>query len=179
MQASLQRKRLNAVNIGRKPAIRKLPSETKKEKKQKAAIFGWSMTEQRENDMNFEDEKDYIMRIIKELVSVLISLILGKKYVAVEPEIQNKYEVSGKKLGEYYALIDRGEIDAAENRLLEKIDYTSKEEVAAAVLFYRYLSEKEESFLKDHDFSKEEVLDGLHRIARNAGYSEALELIQQ
>jgi hypothetical protein len=48
VQASLQRKRLKAVNIGRKPAMRKLPSETKKEKKQKPAICEWSMTEKRE-----------------------------------------------------------------------------------------------------------------------------------
>ena len=135
--------------------------------------------EEGRNYMNFEDEKDYIMRIIKEFVSVLISLILGKKYVAVEPEIQNKYEVSGKKLQDFFVMIDRGEIDAAEDQLLEKIDYENKEEVAAAVFFYRYLSEKEESFLTDHDFSKEEVLDGLRRIARKAGYTEALELIQQ
>ena len=36
--------------------------------------------------MTFEDEKDYIMRIIKEMVRVLFSLMLGKKYVAVEME---------------------------------------------------------------------------------------------
>lgn len=39
--------------------------------------------------MNFEDEKDYIMRIIKEMVRVLFSLMLGKKYVSVEQEEKN------------------------------------------------------------------------------------------
>ena len=29
--------------------------------------------------MNFTDEKDYIMRMIKEMVSVLFSLALGEK----------------------------------------------------------------------------------------------------
>ena len=33
--------------------------------------------------MNFTDEKDYIMRMIKEMVSVLFSLALGKKYTSV------------------------------------------------------------------------------------------------
>ena len=32
--------------------------------------------------MNFEDEKDYIMRIIKEAVNVLFSFLLGKTYVS-------------------------------------------------------------------------------------------------
>ena len=48
--------------------------------------------------MTFEDEKDYIMRIIKEIVRVLFSLMLGKKYVAVEMEKDNGFEVSGKNL---------------------------------------------------------------------------------
>ena len=47
--------------------------------------------------MNFTDEKDYIMRMIKEMVRVLFSLAFGKKYVSVELEKENKYEVSGKE----------------------------------------------------------------------------------
>ena len=46
--------------------------------------------------MYFTDEKDYIMRMIKEMVRVLFSLMFGKKYVSVELEKENKYEVSGK-----------------------------------------------------------------------------------
>lgn len=60
--------------------------------------------------MIFDDEKDYIMRIIKEMVRVLFSLMLGKKYVAVEMERDNGYEVSGRKLAELFEMIDRGEI---------------------------------------------------------------------
>ena len=48
--------------------------------------------------MNFTDEKDYIMRMIKEMVRVLFSLAFGKEYVSVELEKENKYEVSGKNL---------------------------------------------------------------------------------
>ena len=46
--------------------------------------------------MNFTDEKDYIMRMIKEMVRGLFSLAFGKEYVSVELEKENKYEVSGK-----------------------------------------------------------------------------------
>ena len=41
--------------------------------------------------MYFTDEKDYIMRMIKEMVRVLFSLMFGKKYVSVELEKENKY----------------------------------------------------------------------------------------
>ena len=127
--------------------------------------------------MNFEDEKDYLMRVIKEMVRVLFSLMLGKKYVSVELEQENKYEVAGKGLAEFFSMIDNGRIDEAENLLLESIDYSNREEVAAATLFYQYLSEKDESFLKEHDFSGEEVLDGMKNLLKCAGYGSVLEIV--
>ena len=65
--------------------------------------------------MNFTDEKDYIMRMIKEMVRVLFSLAFGKKYVSVELEKENKYEVSGKNLKNFLNMIDLGQINEAEN----------------------------------------------------------------
>ena len=64
------------------------------------------------------------MRMIKEMVRVLFSLAYGKKHVSVETEKENKYEVSGKKLNEFLAMIDLGQINEAENILLDSIDYT-------------------------------------------------------
>lgn len=128
--------------------------------------------------MTFDDEKDYIMRIIKEMVRVLFSLMLGKKYVAVEMEKDNGYEVSGKRLEDFLKMIDRGEINEAENQLLDNIDYSDKENVAAAVLFYQYLSEKSENFLTEHDFSKEEILDGMNRLVQKAGYGDVLNIVE-
>lgn len=129
--------------------------------------------------MTFEDEKDYIMRIIKEMVRVLFSLMLGKKYVAVEMEKENGFEVSGKKLEDYLRMIDRGEINEAENQLLENIDYSDKDNVATAALFYQYLSEKTDCFLTEHDFSEEEVLDGMKRLIQKAGYGDVLNIMEE
>lgn len=126
--------------------------------------------------MNFEDEKDYIMRIIKEAVRVLFSFLLGKTYVSVEEERKNHYEVSGQNLNGLLEMIDDGNINEAENILLSRIDYRNKNEVAAAALFYQYLAEKEERFLLQNNYTKEEVLDGLKQLMKNAGYDN-LELI--
>ena len=128
--------------------------------------------------MTFDDEKDYIMRIIKEMARVLFSLMLGKKYVAVETERDNGYEVSGRKLNELLDMIDRGEINKAENLLLENLDYSDKRSVSAAALFYQYLSEKEEDFLIEHDFSKEEVLDGMNRLLQKSGYGDVIDIVE-
>ena len=106
--------------------------------------------------MNFTDEKDYIMRMIKEMVRVLFSLAFGKKYVSVELEKENKYEVSGKNLKNFLNMIDLGQINEAENILLDSIDYTNKNEVMAVALFYQYLSEKDNQFLENNNYTKEE-----------------------
>lgn len=127
--------------------------------------------------MTFDDEKDYIMRIIKEMARVLFSLMLGKKYVAVEMERDNGYEVSGRKLDELLDMIDCGDINKAENLLLENLDYSDKGSVSAAALFYQYLSEKEEDFLIEHDFSKEEVLDGMNRLLQKSGYGDVIDIV--
>ena len=128
--------------------------------------------------MNFTDEKDYILRMIKEMVRVLFSLAFGKKYVSVELEKENKYEVSGKNLKIFLNMIDLGQINEAENILLDSIDYTNKNEVMAVALFYQYLSEKDNQFLENNNYTKEEVLSGFKQLLMKSGYSDLLYLLK-
>ena len=129
--------------------------------------------------MNFNDEKDYVMRIIKEMAKVLFSLMLGKQYQSVELPAENKYQISGKSLEDFKKMADEGFINEAENILLEGIDCAKKEEVLAAVLFYQYISEKDIDFLEAHNYSKEEALDGIKRLAEKLGYGQISSLISQ
>ncbi len=126
--------------------------------------------------MNFEDEKDYLMRIIKEMVRILFSLMFGKQYVSVEQEIRNRYEISGKDLNDLIAMIDQGDINTAENILLSSIDYGNKNDIAFAALFYQYLSEKEEDFLIQCNYTREEVMEGMKDLAGKAGYGNIINL---
>ena len=128
--------------------------------------------------MIYSDEKDYVMRMIKEMARVIFSLAFDKTYVSVEMEKANKYRVSGKALNDLWEMIDAGQINEAENLLLENIDYADKEEVMGAALFYLYLSEKEDSFLEAHQYSKEEVLFGFKQLFERSGYQEILSLIE-
>ena len=128
--------------------------------------------------MNFTDEKDYIMRMIKEMVRVLFSLAFGKKYVSVELEKENKYEVSGKNLKIFLNMIDLGQINEAENILLDSIDYTNNNEVIEVALFYQYLSEKDNQFLENNNYTKEEVLSGFKQLLMKSGYSDLLYLLK-
>ena len=128
--------------------------------------------------MYFTDEKDYIMRMIKEMVRILFSLIYGKKYVSVELEKENKYEVSGKNLKSFLDMIDSGQINEAENVLLDDIDYANNDEVMAAALFYQYLSEKDSEFLINNNYTKEEVLSGFKQLLVQSGYNNLLYIIK-
>ena len=53
-----------------------------------------------------DDEKDYIMRMIKEIARVLASVMLGKKYVQVELPVESKYQISGDKLYHMKTMVD-------------------------------------------------------------------------
>ena len=128
--------------------------------------------------MNFTDEKDYIMRMIKEMVRVLFILAFGKKYESAELEKENNYEVSGKNLKSFLDMIDLGQINEAENILLDSIDYTNKNEVMAAALFYQYLSEKNSKFLENNNYTKEEVLSGFKQLITQSGYSNIFYLVK-
>lgn len=131
-----------------------------------------------EGIMDFNDEKDYIMRIIKEAVRVFYSVLFGKQYTSVELPEENKYEVSGKTLEGFKDMVDKGLINEAENMLLEHMDIAQKEEVFAAVLFYEYVSEKDEEFLKAHNYSREEALDGINMLAEKKGYGQISEIFK-
>lgn len=128
--------------------------------------------------MYFSDEKDYIMRMIKEMVKILFSLICGKKYVSVEFKKENKYEVSGKNLKSFLDMIDSGQINEAENILLDNIDYTNNDDVMAAALFYQYLSEKDSEFLINNNYTKEEVLSGFKQLLVQSEYNNLLYMIK-
>lgn len=128
--------------------------------------------------MGFFDEEDYIVRTIRQIAKALFLLISGEQLPSAESLDQDENEVFGRKLKNLLALTDHGEINEAENILLCDIDYTDRDEISAAVLFYLYLSEKENDFLLQNNYSKEEVLDGLKQLGKRAGYGEFIDILE-
>ena len=124
-----------------------------------------------------DDEKDYIMRMIKEIARVLASVMLGKKYVQVELPVESKYQISGDKLHHMKTMVDRGEINEVENELLDRIDYADKEDLAEAMFFYEYATSKGDEFLEAHNYSLEEIRDGIQQLAEDAGYGNIINML--
>lgn len=127
--------------------------------------------------MNFTDEKDYIMRMIKETIRVLFVVAFGEKYVSVE--LENKYEVSGKNLKDFLDMIDVGQINEAENLFLDSMDYTNKEAVMAGALFYEHINEKDNEFLTSNNYTREEVLSGFQQLLEQSGYYDLICLVKE
>ena len=86
-----------------------------------------------------------------------------------------KKKTSMKK---FLDMIDLGKINEAENILLDSIDYTNNNEVIEVALFYQYLSEKDNKFLENNNYTKEEVLSGFKQLLMKSGYSDLLYLLK-
>ena len=100
------------------------------------------------------EQKDYIMRIIHEWIRTLIKLIFNRD-------------------------IDRDEEEAvpleAENILLDGLDAGSRAYFEMALLFYEKLGGKPEAFLTEHDYSQEEVIEGLKYVVNYYGYGSLMD----
>lgn len=119
------------------------------------------------------EEKDYILRLINEIIRALIKWILGKdmnreEEVILSSEIAELYK-------ELLVMSDEGEITSAEDRLLEYLDLNNLQYLQMALMFYQHLNEKTEAYLTEHNFSKTEVLDGVTDMANVYGYGSIIE----
>lgn len=119
------------------------------------------------------EEKDYIMRIVHEWIRTLIKLIFNKDIdkddeEPVSLEVIEQY----KKL---LSMIDDGEINEAENILIDGLKEGDRAYFEMALLFYEKLSGKTDEFLEEHDYSREEVVDGLKYVVNFYGYGSLLD----
>lgn len=119
------------------------------------------------------EDQDYVMRIVHEWIRTLIRLIFNKDIdkgddADVPLEVMEQF----RKLR---AMIDDGEINEAENILLEGLREGDRAYFEMSLLFYEKLSGKTDEFLAEHDYSREEVVDGLKYVVNYYGYTSLLE----
>ena len=119
------------------------------------------------------EEKDYYMRIVHELVRMLIRLVFNKdidrdEEEAVPLEVLEKY----KKL---ISMIDDGQINEAENLLLDGLEADSRAYFELALMFYEKMNGKTDEFLEEHDYSREEVTDGIKYVVDFYGYGSLMD----
>ena len=108
-------------------------------------------------------EKDYIMRMIYGITQMLAVILFGKKlnseevFIALGDEFRGNNDV-------LLEMVDKGEINAAENRLFDLIENSGMEKDALGLLilqFYDHVNSKDDEFLAKAEFDREEILPGL------------------
>ena len=114
-------------------------------------------------------EQDYIIRMIKEMVRVILKLLFNIDLDSPTTELF-KNEQKQSLLNDLLNRIDEGDINNAENELFSIIENREKEDLEIAILFYSYLNDMDEDFLLEHDFSREEVKSGLQAILSKYGF---------
>ena len=100
-------------------------------------------------------ERDYIMRLIREMVRAILKLVFN---IDTESPTMDMLadEEEKQMLDALLVMIDAGDINNAENQLYEIVSGGGMEKLKMALLFYSYLNDKSDDFLTEHDFSSEE-----------------------
>lgn len=119
-------------------------------------------------------ERDYVMRIIRDMVRFITTVVFGRTEPYVDTECLSKADAgsvppSVTTYAEIIRMVDEGDINGAEDLLYERLDTTDTGYLEAGLAFYRHLTELSDRQLEECDYSREEVLDGLHELSRMYG----------
>ena len=124
-----------------------------------------------------ELEKDYILRMIRDLVKSIAHLILGKS--EIDYKLPDKSEFT--KLDNLYVrlmeLVNKGQINEAEDMLFEEIDTSNMKYFEMAMAFYLYLNDFADIFLEGNNYSREEIKEGILSICKEFGVSSMVEFL--
>ena len=118
-------------------------------------------------------ERDYIMRLIREMVRVILKLVFNIDTESPTVDLLADEEEK-QMLDALLAMIDAGDINNAENQLYEIVSGGGMEKLKMALLFYSYLNDKSDDFLTEHDFSREEIKSGIKDMVSMYGLNLSL-----
>ena len=123
-------------------------------------------------------KQDYILRMIEELINILIKTLKDENKDK-EEEI-NSFDVNSDELYLYLKqLVDNKKINDAENYLFDKLNENNKKDFVSGMAFYKYLNEKDDEFLENCDYSREEVLEGMADLSKKYGFGDFVEMFMK
>lgn len=117
---------------------------------------------------NFLFEQDYIVRLIKEMVRMILKLLFNIDTDTPTAELLSETE-ERKVLDNLLDLVDNGNINEAENKICKLTSNGDMRNLEMALLFYSYLNDKTDDFLEENNFSREEIKEGLKDIISKYG----------
>lgn len=117
--------------------------------------------------MGFQD--DYVMRMIRDMVRALGSIILGRHVTEYQLPEEADFTDTDFLYRDLTGMADRGEINQAENILLTEMKPGDKKYLEMAIGFYQYINQFSDDFLLEHQYSRQEILEGLQALAEDNG----------
>ena len=120
-------------------------------------------------------EQDYIMRQIKNIINAAVRLVC-KVDTTAQFRQEMKMDAFANRLTD---TAGSGNINEAENLLYEKTDTQDPDTFRAGLFFYDYLNSMDDAFLEAHDYSREEIQDGLQRLAKEYGVGDIVGMLSE
>ena len=121
-------------------------------------------------------EQDYIMRLIKEVIRMILKILFNIDTESPITEFVHEKEEKNVVLNELLDMIDSGQINEAENRIYTMMENKEDHALETAFIFYEYLNDKDDEFLKNHDFSREEVINGVKYLTSQCGMESVFDI---
>ncbi len=114
-------------------------------------------------------QKDYLMRLIEDIVRIIARIFFGKDYKSyqyVDDMMLSKTDLWYRQLME---LVDQRRLGEAEDILFDGLDTQNKDHMAVALDVYMAMNALSDDELDNADFSREEIKDGLKKITQMFG----------
>ena len=114
-------------------------------------------------------QQDWILRQIEMMGVVMARLLFGKDKPDYDIVEKTRLTDSDRLYLELVRLLGQGRINEAENRLYESLDPSCLGTLEVALTFYTRLNEYDDAYLEAHNYSREEIEQGLQDVMRRYG----------
>lgn len=124
-----------------------------------------------------ELEKDYILRMVKDLVKSIAHIVLGKSEMEYELPENDEYSRIDYLYVKLLELVNQGKINDAEDMLFNEINTSDMKQFEMAMSFYLYLNDFGDDYLESNDYSRDEISEGIKSICKEYGVSSMVEFL--
>ena len=124
-----------------------------------------------------ELEKNYILRMIKDLTKAIAHLILGKAEIEYELPEDSQYSKVDFLYVKLIELVNLGQINEAEDLLFDEINPSDMRQFEMAMSFYLYLNDFGDDYLERNNYSRDEITEGIKSICEEYGVSSMVEFL--
>ena len=124
-----------------------------------------------------ELEKDYILRMIKDLTKSIAHLILGKSEIEYELPKESEYSRVDTLYVKLIELVNMGQINEAEDLLFDEINPSDMRQFEMAMSFYLYLNDFGDDYLEKNNYSRDEITEGIRSICKEYGVSSIVDFL--